>query len=299
MIITKIRVQEEHPMTGYGPTELGGLLSSWPVPFLDLELNSNAGDNGYLIKNSAGLGPTSLTAVVIGFDSTGIPIKDVEASLREVALRIQLTPALGQTFSELRSALYKFNGKGLILSLMNGAHEIARTMGFIKEFETLYFSNQPEIQITIECEDGYFEAPHELDVPFADGQLELEQPIIEYEQGDAPTGFKLEFTVTAANSFMQIFNHAKAMHSGRGDVSNIFKVTYPMLTGDVVTLNTHPTDRRITLVRGTDMFDIAGYVNAGAVWPMLQPGVNIFEWFFGASWMTFTRMSYIPRYWGV
>lgn len=297
MIITKIRVQEEHPMAGYGVGDIGS--TSWPVPFLDLELNSSAGDNGYLIKNSVGLGPTTLTAIVIGFDSNGVPIKDVEASPREVALRIQLTPALGQTFSELRSELYKFNGKGLVLSLMNGARVIARAMGFIKTFETIHFSNQPEIQITIECEDGYFEAPYELEIPTDTGLLEAAQPILTYEEGDAPTGFKLEFNVTGNNSLMQIYNHAKAWHSGRGDVSNIFKVTYPMITGDVVTINTHPNDKRITVVRGLETLDLAGYVNAGAVWPKLYPGVNVFDWFFGSSWMSFTRFSYIPRYWGV
>lgn len=298
MIITKIRVAEEHPMTGFNIDELGGQLTSWPIPFLDLELNDHAGDNGYLLKNSSGLGPTTLAAIVIGFDSNGIPIKDVDAADREIALRIQLTPTFGQSFSELRSALYKFNSKGLIVSLMDGARVIAQTHGLITVFDTLHFTNQPEIQLTIECEDGYFEAPAALDIPVDAETLELEQPILVYEEGDAPTGFKLEFEVTSNNSFMQILNYS-ALHSGRGSVSNIFTVTYPMVTGDLVTLNTHPSDRRITLIRGTEMIDLAGYVNAGAVWPMLQPGVNVFEWFFGSSWMTFTRLSYIPRYWGV
>lgn len=295
MIINKIRIQEEHPMAGFGVGEEG--LTTWPVPFLDLNLNSSAGNNGYLIKNSVGLGPTEMTPVVIGFDSTGIPIKGSVASKRQAMIRVELTPKLGQSVSHLRDELYKFMDKSVIISLMNDGEVVGATPGFIKNFEAVHFTAQPEIQITIECEDGYFYAPAALDIPLSG--LEFFQPIITYEKGTAPTGFTLEFTVTGANTFFQIQNHSKFWHAGRGDVTNIFKVTYGMQIGDKVTLNTATSERRITLVRGTTEYDLAGYVNAGAVWPQLYPGVNVFEWFFGSSWMTFDRMSYIPRYWGV
>lgn len=295
MIINKIRIQEEHPMAGFGIGEEGP--TTWPVPFLDLNLNSSAGNNGYLIKNSAGLGPTTRNDVVIGFDTTGIPIKSSIASKREVVLRIQLTPKLGQSTSGLRDEIYKFLDKSVLMSLMNGAEVVGNSPGFIKNVDVVHFAAQPEIQITIECEDGYFYAPEALEMPLA--LLGYEQPVLTYEKGTAPTGFQLEFTVTFPNTFFQIFNHSKFWHAGRGDVTNIFKVTYPMVVGDKITLSTVPTDKRITLLRGVTEFDLAGYLNAGAVWPLLYPGVNSFEWFFGSSWMNFDRMSYIPRYWGV
>lgn len=295
MMINKIRLREEHPMAGFGVGDEGQ--TTWPVPFLDLSLNASAGSNGYLIKNSVGLGPTDTTAVVIGFDINGIPIKGSVASDREVVLRIELTPKLGQSISSLRDQLYKFMDKSVILSLMNGAEVVASTPGFIKNFEAVHFSAQPEIQITIGCEDGYFYGPSALDIPL--NLLEWEQPILTYEKGTAPTGFTLEFDVTFANTFFQIFNHSKFWHVGRGDVANVFRVGYPMIVGDHITLSTTPTDRRVTLLRGSTEYDLAGYVNAGAVWPQLYPGVNVFEWTFGSGWMTFDRMSYIPRYWGV
>lgn len=295
MIINKIRIQEEHPMAGFGVGDEGP--TTWPVPFLDLDLNSDAGDNGYLIKNAVGLGPTDRSAVVIGFDGLGIPIKGSVPAKRETVIRIELVPTLGQSISNLRDELYKFLDKSVIVSLMNGSETVADTPGFIKDFEVVHFAAQPEIQLTIECEDGYFYAPEPLEVPLS--LLLSAQPIITYEKGTAPTGFTLEFVVSAPNSFFEILNHSKFWHSGRGDVANIFKVTYGLTYGDTVVLNTTPTDRSIVLTRGGNKFDLAGYLNAGAVWPQLYPGVNVFEWFFDDSWMAFTKMSYTPRYWGV
>jgi len=290
MIITKIRLQEETPMT------LGN--ASWPLDPVDLQLNPLAGQNGYLIKNSVGLGPTEITAVVVGFDSNGVPIKDAEIQDREIVLRIGLTSSRGLSVSYLRDELYKFQSKAVVVSFMDESITIAQTKGFIRNFETLHFSKEPEVQLTIECEDGYLYGPEAIDIP-VDGFLNSEHPIINYTPGTAPTGFEMTFLIGTEFSDFTISNHAKAWHSGSGEVSNVFTITYEFQEDDMFVLSTRPEDRRATLKRGETYYDLAGFVNSGAVWPKLYPGVNTFDWTFSEFQATISKATYIPRYWGV
>lgn len=289
MIITKLRLEEEHPMTS--PSR------SWPLPLLDLNLDFSAGDNGYTLKGSSGLGPPTLVPVVIGFDATGTPIMDNIAQKRLISLKIGLTPKLNQTYGDLRDALYKFVSRGMFVKLMYGAEIICQTRGFIKNITPDAFTNKPEIIIDIECNEGDFAAPQPNNVPIA--TLNTLTPVIVYEQGSAPAGIDLTYAVTATHSGFTISNHAEFWHVGEGDVTNQFIVSYTFLNGDTIYISTHPKNKRITRVRAGVEMDLAGYINPGAVWPKLYSGVNSFAWTFASSWGHFTAASYIPRYWGV
>lgn len=289
MIINKLRLQEEHPMTGSS--------NSWPLPLCDLNLNLTAGENGYMLKGCQGLGPPLLIPVVVGFDSSGIPIWESVPDERVIVLKIGLTPALEQSYGALRDNFYRLISRTILVKLMSDSIVIGQASGFIQRVEPVHFSNKPELEITIVCEDGEFSAPASIDIPLA--TLDTDEPVIDYISGTAPAGIDLQFTVTANHSAFTISNHAEFWHSGTGDVDNEFTVTYPMLIGDIVNLSTHSKSKRITLLRSAVLYDLAGFINAGAVWPKLYSGVNTFEWTILDTWMTLNNASYIPRFWGV
>lgn len=291
MIINKIRLQEEHPMMGVS--------TSWPLPSCDLNIDSSAGNNGYILKDSTGLGPPTLTAVVEGFDIYGVPIMGSVADKRDIVLKIGLAPGLGQSYGVLRDNLYKYIDRSVVVSFMNDSLVIAQAMGYIQQVEPVHFSNQPEMQITIECEDGEFSGPQSIAIPLS--TLNTLHPVFNYEEGTAPVGLDLQFTYTAvaAGTGFTISNHSKFWHMGIGDVTNVFQLSYPFATGDVITVSTKPRDKSITRLRAGVILDLAGYINGGAVWPKLYPGVNAFDWSFASSWMTWISASYIPKYWGV
>ena len=289
MIITKVRLQEKTPTTN-------GTIT-WPLSFVDLELNPFAGENGYLLTDSAGLDPPDFISIVSGFDSAGVPVFDNATDKREVVLKIGLKPGVGQTYSSLRDALYKYVSRALCVSLMNGSTTVAQTSGFIKKCESFLFSNKPYVQLTIECDFGDFYAPIATSIPVA--ELNTLTPKITYENGTAPTGLDLQFTVTAVQSSFKFEKHNKLWYAGNTDINTKFEVTYGLLIGDVITINTHPKDRRINLLRSSVNYDLAGYINTGAVWPRLFSGVNAFEWTVSNTWATVNSASYIARYWGV
>lgn len=293
MIITKLRLQEEHSMTGPGGT--------WSLPLCDLNLNYTDGENGYILKEAVGLGPPEFTPVVIGFDSTGIPILDSDPGPRDLALKIGLNPQLGQTYSDLRDDLYKLIGRTVFVKLMNSSLVIAQSTGYVQKVEPVHFSNKPDIAVMIECEDGMFSSPAYVTIPVAVLQT-MTNPIIDYSDGTAPAGIELTFqnTTGVSKTGFSISNHSEFWHAGSGDVNNLFQVTYAIDANDIIVLSTHPKNRSIMMYDNSAgiWIDIAGYLNSGAVWPMLYPGVNQFAW--SLNWVTsWTVTRYIPRYWGV
>lgn len=292
MIITKLRIQEEHPMQG---------AATWPQPTCDLNLNYTDGPNGYTLKEETGLGPPDFKAVVIGFDNTGIPIKDSIPDKRLISLKIALVPQHGQTYGSLRDALYKLIGRSVYVKLMDGADVICQTTGYIQKIDPFHMTNRPELIVIIECEDGVFSGPDAVSIPTASftGQT---VPIFNYMDGTAPAGFELSFqnTTGVSKTGFSITGHSEFWHAGSGDVNNTFQIVYPIDNLDIITINTHPKVRSIMMHDNSTGFDIdlSGYLNAGAVWPVFYPGVNTFTW--DLNWVTtWVLARYIPRYWGV
>lgn len=296
MKITKIRLQEEHPMTGPGGT--------WPLPVCDLDVNIEAGMNGYILKVADGLGPPDFFGVVEGFDKAGIPVFLSEPQTRDVSFRIGICPCYGKSNAELRDDLYKLISRTVFVKMMDQSNVVAQATGFIKQFDAVHFSNLPEVQMVIECQDGAFSAPLAVPIPIpsitaAGPSTPDHDVLINYEEGSAPAGLDLKLTVTASQNGFSISEHSKFWSVGGVEPSNAFQVTYAFLVGDVITISTHPKRKRINLLRGSVNTDLAGYLNAGAVWPKLYTGVNAFKWNFTSAWMTWNTATYTPRFWGV
>lgn len=292
MIITKLRIEEEHSMTGPAGT--------WPLPICDLNLNFTEGENGYVLKEVLGLGPPAMVPVVIGFDTTGIPIIDTAPQKRNLAFKLGLSPQIGQSYSDLRDNFYRMIGRTVFVKLINDSIVIAQITGYIKNVDPVHFSNKPELVVVIECEDSLFSAPSYITIPIA-SITGLTNPVINYPDGTAPAGIELTFqNLSSSQTGFSISNHSEFWHFGSGDVNNLFQITYPIDNGDTVSIVTHPKSRSVTMYDSSAAawIDIAGYLNAGAVWPMLYPGVNQFAW--SLSWVaTWGVTRYIPRYWGV
>lgn len=280
MIITKIRLQE---------IPLPGALASWLLPVFDFNLDSSAGDNGYILKNAFGLGPPDFISIVEGFTATGVPIKVLEPEAREVVLRVGFRAMPGSSFNSLRESLYRIINKSIYVKLMNEALVIGQVTGTVQKFEVVHFSNQPEVQLTILCDYPEFSGPMAIDIPVA--TLDTLTPTINYPDGTAPTGLNFQITFTATP--------AAPNFSMTDATEHVFTVAYALINGDVLTVSTHRGSRKVTVLRSSVTYDVSGNVVAGAFWPRLYPGPNSFTWNAPVAGTTINSASYIPRYWGV
>lgn len=291
MIITKLRLRETNPMITTGNKE-------WPLPYIDLNVDSYAGLNGYILRNCVGLGPPGFLQVVEGFDTNGVSVYTSFPEDREISARVSFNLGAGKSISELRSTLYKYISRSLRIELLNGSNIVAVTYGYISNVDTSHFSNDPDVEITIKCDYADFMAPES--VSFVEASLSVASPILTYNEGDAPTGLDLHFKSTSATPIagFTISNYAKFWHDG-STITNSFDLDFSILQNDEIFLSTHPQNKRLTLLRSAVTYDLAGYLNSGAVWPKLYPGVNTFTWDLNGAWVDWLSASYTPRFWGV
>ena len=185
----------------------------------------------------------------------------------------------------------------MLVKLMHDSLIVAQAVGYISRPEASHFTNRPEMLLTIECEKGEFNAPEAVDIPLA--LLDPSKVVIPYQEGTAPAGLEMQWTVTANHNDFAFFDHSHVRRQGGVQPSNRFEVTYPFLDNDIITLNTHPGERQVYVTRASVVTDLAGYLNAGAVWPKLYPGINAFEWNVAPGWMVWDYARYTPRFWGV
>lgn len=154
--------------------------------------------------------------------------------------------------------------------------------------------------MSIKCTDSFFTAPLYTPIPVST-VTSTENPTIDYNEGTAPTGVQLEFQNTGSlKSGFYIANYGEFWFGGTSVGNTLFQITYPIDTNDSIILDTNPKTRSVKIYdnSATAFIDIGGYLNSGAVWPMLYPGVNQWSWDidWAANW---NNPRYYSRYWGV
>ena len=308
MRITKVRLSEKMPMSRGA--------SSWPVPFCDFLVDSNNGKNGYLVKDISGLEAPNVTAQADGFDFNGVPIMRPVGEKRVITFVVELVSTVTESPSDLREAIYKLHGRLLNVSLMLDSEIVCQVSGWISRIEPELFSSRSMLAITVQCTASDFKSPVKTNIPIS--TLGTTTPTIMYEEGQAPTGLDLQFTCSTAPSSFSITNYNKqwfseaesmgsaSLYTVSGGIASLnpinpdnrFIVSYAFQIGDIVLLSTHPDDRRVVRFRSGAYLDLGGYVNAGAPWPVLLPGVNVLDWTLGTG-VVINTATYTPRFWGV
>lgn len=198
--------------------------------------------------------------------------------LLQPVITIGLNPswATGQDVSDLRTALYVLltqDNSPVILSLLNGATEICRTSGYISKFDTVPFSKDPVVQMTLESVDRYLQAPAATNLTPGSGLPSTGVQANLTYSGTARTGFIAKFQVTAASA--NGFNF-------QGIGSYVYDPT-ALQANDVITVNTIPGQRDVIRTRaGVDTSLIATVTNSPD-WQRLGPGTNSFMVVSGSS----------------
>jgi len=247
----------------------------------------------YVVKSIDGLDPAQIDVFVSdsildeGTYQGRSPLK------KEIVLLMGFNPnySIGETTAELRSNLYSMLtpklGQTLTFKLLDDSSAVVGYIpGMIKQFEGNPFSKDPEVQITIPCFSPYFQLDRYTEP--SPGTM-TKNPIPMTNLGDAPTGFKLVITLTAAITSFQIQDEVgyAAMHP-----------VYAFASGDIITLNTHPGQRTCTVTRSGVTTNLLPYITAGSSWLMLSGGLNNMAVATGTSF-DINEVSHIPRFWGV
>ena len=218
---------------------------SFELPILGVTPKSSL-----LILKVTGLNPPDRNLFIGDYSQDGGIYQGRRVGTRNVVLTIDLNPnpALGETVSGLREALYKafidpqVDGDYLKLLLRDDANREIYLVGYCEKFETEIFDSSTLCQISMLCPDPYLRDNQDSLVTHPSGLADFP---FEY-QGSAETGFVVRIYVTATTDALTLRNNGKTMQLEAPD-----DITYDI--DDVVIINTIRGQRSITLTKDSDI----------------------------------------------
>jgi hypothetical protein len=217
---------------------------------------------------------------------------------RDIAVRIILNPSfhLQESYSDVRDELYKAISAtrfGLVtLHLNSGATTVAKIQGYITKFESTYFTELPEVQLTISCDDPLFRAINPVD--YAPGDFPVNNPVIIPDSiSTAPHGFTMQVTFSAATPSFTIQDTA-----ANPEWTFVVTPTGGFQVGDVLYFSSEFSNKYLYIMRGVTRIDLMDVISPQSIWPILFPGATEF-YFVNLSQMVWDAFEYYPAYWGV
>jgi hypothetical protein len=253
----------------------------------------------YIVRNMVGLDAEEL---IPKFYGSGLYTKpkffDFGLKAREIVTRIVLNPRIriDESYSDIRDELYRAisaTRTGLVTMHFNsGATTVSKISGFITKFEVPYFTQLPEVQITIRCDDPMFRAINP--VIFDPPDLSVTNPIIIADSlSTAPHGFSMRITFKAAAPSFTIQDvptnpewKFKVIPSGG------------FLNGDVLHFSSDYANKYLYMIRGGITTYLIDRVEPQSIWPVIFPGANTFHFVDIASF-NWSMLEYYAAYWGV
>jgi hypothetical protein len=262
-------------------------------------------DDTFVLKGADGLGPAEIdVSIAQGLEGSGYYQNKVPRN-KQIVMRLGLNAVwstVGGTPSDLRALLYGmltggYSGDRIAVILLDidpdtlVETEVCRIYGYVNKMETVPFSKDPQVQLTIECLSPYFAAPNSVDLTTnLNGQSRNEVSITNV--GNGPSGFYmvLEFNAGVPIGGLDYFE----ITTQDGLKKMRFDPPSDFIDGHVIEINTNPGTRIATIQGGINGM---AWLTSDSDWIQLQGGVNLLS--FSDSNYDWTAFSFVPKFWGV
>lgn len=270
---------------------------------IDLAIQDAQHDDAFIIKGADGLGPSDIQVSIAGGLDSGGYFQNKVPTNKQIVIRIGLNPywnTVGGTPSDLRETLYGlltggYTGDKIAVTLVNidpvtlSESEVCRIYGYVSKFETVPFSKDPQVQITIECLSPYFE---DLEIYTVGSGLSTTTPAIT-NPGTGPTGFNAMLTFSGLGATLPYFEIT--------DQSGLHKMRFDppanWANGDWISFETSAGSRFVTMKHGADIFNGLPWLTTDSDWLQLYGGLNVLN--MSDSHFVWNSFIFTPKYWGV
>ena len=255
--------------------------------------------NPYVLKKVAGLDPGQITPRFYGQGGiSGINFTELALDPREVVLRIGLRPqwTVGNTPADLRDNLLgaiASERSGLVqLRIYENEVVVGLLEGFIVKFEDSVSDKEPEVTITIRCDDPIIRS---MDVTSAIISSLVAPPTVTDPISTAPHGFKMKMTYTDNRTNFEMWSP----HTDFPEWE--FQLNYSFLAGDELYLSSEYNDKYVYRVRSGVTLHLTDTVEPGSLWPLMFRGVNEFviAGFGGSSELEINEWYWREAHWGI
>lgn len=251
-----------------------------------------------ILEKVTGLGPPDKNIHVGDYSRDGGVYGGRRVVTRNPVLTIRINPnhSLGETVDGWRDILYRaFNdplvtGDDVTLILKDDIKPDRMLTGYCEKWNGELFEKDTVVEISMICPDPYIRDVEETVVEPTAGITGWQTVPFTYS-GTAEAGFEVEILVQTTTSTLTLDNNGQMM-----------VLSYPsFLTDDVVYINTKPGERRITLTRGGEVFDIYYTLYSESPWLSLHSQMNTLQ-VYGASETNIvasvTSLRYTQLWWG-
>lgn len=252
--------------------------------------------NPYNVKSITGLDADEIVSRFYRGSGSTTKFYNLSLEKKDISVLISLNPSFetNETYSILRDNLYKIISSSrtgsVEVQFKDGETVVASVSGLVKKFEATHFDKEPQVQLTISCDDPMLRAPTPVVVNAA--LLNEANANIQDLFSTAPHGF--QFTIFVINPVASI------RITDPLDLTWEFVVT-PVggfLANDVLHFSSERNDKQLYLTRGATTIYLADVISPISVWPILFPGDNTFA-LDNPTKLTWTSVQFRPTYWGV
>lgn len=280
------------------------------IQYAEFSLDNASTSESYILQQGWGFDLDEILPHFSGTNLTDDYYKMVPKE-RLIVMKIKLNPQLvaSETIESLRDHLYRViasSRTGLVeLRVMSNGSTVKYIQGKIKKFENDPWSSEPQVQISILCENPYFRSPSFVDLSATAAVLAPHPTlVITDNQSTAPHGFKMRIRFTGTHStFFQI-------NSLAGGSVLPFRINRDgaasFVTNDLLYFSSEQDDKHLYYVKYSDsstklLFDS---IAINQIWPMIFPGENRFTWYTNpsptpTSAFVIEMFKYRNQYWGL
>lgn len=268
---------------------------------VDLPIQDAISDytNPFICKGVDGLGPADIDVAISRVVPRGGVLQNKIPQNRQIIMRIGLNPdwSTGETPADLREIMYALvtgtsTSDVVNVIFLDGVTEVCRTSGYISKFETVPFSKDPQVQITIECLQPYFEKVS--DTVVAIGSMSKSAPSWTNE-GSALSGFHMKITLTAAYATWAIKNQDSSKWLRFN--SALIGTGANFASGDVIEFDTTPGKRNAQITHSGVTTSLLSAITADSTWLELHSGLNTFA--ISETSFNWNNIDYGPKFLGV
>jgi len=265
-------------------TSQGGLLS---LPLIDPTL-------GFVIENIEGLDPVKATLVSSSFaQQDGAQYQSSRREARNIKVTLGLYPDWTvDDVRELRKRLYAFfmPKTEAKLSFYHADGLNVDISGRIESCESVLFSQEPAVDVSLMCFDPDFVDPDLVTVS-ANTTAGSTEVTVDYV-GTVDTGIVFKLNVNRSLSEFTIY------HQAADGSLRTMDFAASLISGDVVTISTIPGSKFATLTRDAVDSSILYAVSPHASWIALMTGVNQLRVYATGAAIPYT-IDYMNRYGGL
>jgi Siphovirus-type tail component, C-terminal domain len=249
---------------------------------------------GYVVRDIHGLDPVKaiLTSSQLA-QMDGEQSQNKRRGSRNITMKLGLEPDYVTTsVAGLRANLYNFFMPMSLVTVRFYEDDVlfGQSDAVVETCENDRFSSDPQVDISLICYDPDFYAPAPT-VISGSTVTDLTTRTITYP-GTSDTGVKFTLTFPGSASEVRLYN------TRPDNIVNTIDIIGSFLAGDILTVDTNPGSKAVTITRAGLTFSVLYWVDHTPKWISLTRGDNLFRAYYNGAAIPYT-LEYTARHGGL